>query len=271
MLKEYRKRGEELIFKECPYCGNMKWNFQVSIPRGVMHCWVCDAKGPISRLNILLPGVLQEDLGLSNTITSPELEQKPLTLEGYQGVIGTRGQEYLEGRGFSLNDIVTWKVMFKSPNKLVFPLYDNESSLIYYSEKDIDSGKWNLPPGVSKKSIVWARFYNALDFNIILVEGIFDAMRLFSYGYNVMLLLGTIMSQADVEFLKSCKLNPVLFLDGDCGKFTYNKINKMWEGFQFMLCPKDPDDLSKEEVDLLFSSRYKYGLEQSLKMGWSKC
>jgi len=263
-MKIYKQKGSEIIYDECPFCGNMKNNFQVNVDKGVYHCWVCDAKGPISKLNILLPRVFRGDNVSTHTFTP----QKSLVLKDCVDVIGTEGEEYLKNRGFSLEDILCWGIRFSLLNRLVFPWYDDEDRLLYYVEKDIKTGSWNYPEGVSKKDILWVRFRNQSN-DILIVEGIFDAMRVYSYGYNVLILLGTNVFDRDVDFIRKKNLNPILFLDSDCKIEVYKRIKKRLGDFECMKIEEgDPDELSKKEVDELFKNKVKFGLSDELKVRW---
>ena len=266
-MMECRQKGNELIYKECPFCGNTRWNFQLNVDLKVFHCWVCGEKGPITRLNILLPSVFHVVLEQTLTTTTP----KTLVLEESMDVIGTPGEVYLKERGFQLSEIIGWRIKYSKRGKLLFPLYDRDDNLIYYVEKELATGRWYYPAGVSKKDIVWAKVTFKND-TILLVEGLMDAVKVYSYGYNVMVLLGTHIFEGDVLFMQQRKLRPVLFLDGDCKIDVYKRIQRRLPDFDYMKITndKDPDELSKEEVDTLYNQRTKFSLGSELLIKWGK-
>lgn len=264
-MREYRKRGRELEFKECIFCGNERYNLSVNLELGVFKCWVCGEKGPLSRLNILLP------LGVFDVLDStlPNTPPPLLVLEECEDVIGTAGEDYLRGRGFQLREIVGWNIKYSNKGKIIFPLYDKDENLIYKVEKDITSGRYYYPKGVAKKDIVWAKAPFKKE-HIILVEGLFDAIKVHSYGYNVMALLGTHVFEGDVNFIKQRKLKPVLMLDEDVKIETYKKIQKRLTEFEVtkLTDTRDPAELTKEEVDNLFETRMPFNLSNELRMRW---
>jgi hypothetical protein len=267
-MKEYRQKGNELILKECPFCGNQKWNFQINVEKGVYHDWVCGAKGPISRLNILLPGIFNSKIVQDIPITLPVT----LMLEECSDVLGTPGETYLRGRGFQLFEFIDWGIKYSKKGKLIFPLYTKEDKLIYYVEKEIVSGRWCYPTGVSKKDIVWARAPFKDNDTILLVEGLMDAIKIYSYGYNVMVLLGTHVFDKDVAYIAERKLKPVLFLDGDCKIEVYKRIQKRLKEFDFIKIEngKDPDELSFTEVETLYNNRRRFNLGSELELSWGR-
>ncbi len=47
---ETRIRKQEVIVKDCWFCGNPKWNLELNADKGVFRCWACKAKGRLDEL-----------------------------------------------------------------------------------------------------------------------------------------------------------------------------------------------------------------------------
>lgn len=50
------QRGDEVAFEVCYFCGNPKWNLEVSAARGLYHCWNCRKGGRADELLHTLTG-----------------------------------------------------------------------------------------------------------------------------------------------------------------------------------------------------------------------
>ena len=268
-MKKYKVSGEEYIFRECPFCNNKKWNFQVNISKGLYHCWVCSKGGRVSEIRGYL-GLIGLRLG-ENVAVLEKDEEVFLSLEGCVNVIGVEEVEnYFKKRGFTVKDVLDWNVLVKNGSKIVFPLYES-GRLVVYVEKDVNDDRWYYPKGVSKRELVWVKFANQGK-NIVLVEGLFDAMRVFSVGINVMVMLGKNIFDKDVDYIRNRGLNPILFLDGDVERGIYNRFEKQLEEFECMFIEdkgKDPADLSKEEILGLYKNKKKYGFGDRIRLRMS--
>lgn len=104
---------------------------------------------------------------------------------------------------------------------------------------------------------------------VILVEGVFDAMRLFTLGYNAIALLGTKLSKYNRTILLSKFDKIYVALDNDvslikknAGQIATQKIiedlKNYVECFSIVLPPnKDPDECSEEELKQCFDEATK--------------
>jgi len=127
----------------------------------------------------------------------------------------------------------------------------------------------------TKKNIIYATAIKYLLFNldmalertkdyVIIVEGVFDAMRLFIWGYNAVALLGTKLSKYNRSMLLANFDRLYIALDNDIkdngdnpGQEAAAKIIESIQGeievFNILLPPgKDPDDCTKDEFQLCF-------------------
>jgi hypothetical protein len=188
-------------------------------------------------------------------------------LETKDSFIGTPVEEYLKKRGFSREDGFKWGVLAKNKTVMVVPFYEN-SELRIWVEKDTISGRYNYPSGVSKKGIVWTRFENQGK-DIILVEGIFDAIRVCSAGLNVMILLGTNIFQNEIDYIRLRGLNPILMLDADVKYQKYKDFQEKLGRFEIIEVPKekdDPSELTIEEVKELYKQKKEFGIGTEMRI-----
>jgi DNA primase len=98
---------------------------------------------------------------------------------------------------------------------------------------------------------------------VILVEGVFDCMRLFSWGFNCVALCGTKLSERNKALILANFDKVYLALDNDAKneknagqqatQVIMNNLNRNVDVCNIVLPPnKDPDECSYEEFKLLF-------------------
>ena len=268
-MSDYRIKGNEYEVKECPFCGNTRFNFTVNFSKGVWHSWCCNKGGSIDdKIRGLLSLTLREKMPeVSTDVSLPPLSVLYFGDNIIDYFVYKPRQEldtYIKSRNFTLRDVMLWGAKVRDGRYLIFPLYQ-DGKLVFWSEKDIKTGRWMLPENL-KDEIVWYKSVNQDEY-VILVEGVFDAMRVMQAGFNVIVLLGTAISTAVARFIGNHKLKPVLFLDADVKKSRYVDYKKKLLVFDIMEAPqgKDPDELSIEEVKALFACRIPFGFQEEIK------
>ena len=182
----------------CPICKDArseKKKMVIRLDDGRYHCWVCGAKGLsvkklISRLR---PDVLPAETDLQ-LFKRSDVEVKEEKLSLPDGAIFLAGAEskdpdmlavkkYLRARGLSSIDFHRWRIMAAKTGtfrrKVIIPSFDDCGELNYYVARTInlnDSIKYRNSQ-VSKEEVV----FNEIDINwkkeVILVEGVFDAIK----------------------------------------------------------------------------------------------
>ena len=251
----------------CPSCAEEKggpdgkFNFEVSLSLGRVHCWACGYSGPISRLvrdyggtellkdyyavvkdikeskyyNIGLFKDLAENAYLNDYIKLPDTFTK-IDLKTCRK---RKLVDYLEKRKIT-QDIIdlhnigytTWdEEKMNMRNRIIIPSYDSAGDLNYWVGRDFTGNEkrmkyWNSKN--DKNEIVFQESLVQWDANIVLVEGVFDAL---TYP-NAISLLGKTLT-------RGCKLHTTLkeranadiivCLDGDTEiketKRIYNLLN----------------------------------------------
>lgn len=186
------QRGDELIFKTCPYCGaisNKKDKFAINLKTGAFNCLraSCGARG-----NML---TLHKDFGFDLGQNVTEYERPRETWKRFvvkEPFIPTDPAiAYLYGkRGISKEVIKRYEIVTKTDddNVLVFPFYDEAGDLAFIKYRKInfdpekDSSKEWSESGM--KSILFG-IKQCKDFDtLIITEGQIDSLSVATAGFE---------------------------------------------------------------------------------------
>ena len=197
----------------CPICRKSpkvkkKRKLSIVIETGVYHCWVCEAKGKslswFVKKNVPEFKALdkvREYFGGEKT-DSAEVEEKKLSLpEDFKMVALSKThtanfiKEYLFYRGMNEEDLYRFKAgysfEFGFENRVIFPSLDKNLGLNFYVTRTIDDevkfAKYKNCDA-SKKDIVFNEHLIDWSAPVVLVEGIFDAVKA---GNNSIPILGS--------------------------------------------------------------------------------
>jgi len=215
----------------CPKCNHHKLKLSVNIDKGVFKCWICDYSGtkisPLIRRFApsyyadwrLLEGEI--DLDKYDTIFADEVELPPQIIdlpENFQTLTGKKTRlkqkplNYLYSRGFTDTDILNWKIGFcdfgEYQDRVIVPSFDSEGNVNFFIARSY-TGDWMKykNPKVSK-DIVFNDLNVDWDNDVILVEGVFDAMKC----KNAIPLLGSTLRENSLLFQKICEKKPNVYL-----------------------------------------------------------
>lgn len=185
-------RGDELIFKKCPYCGgetNKKDKFAINLRTGAFNCLraSCGAKGNMLTLH------KDFDFDLGQNVTEyerPRETWKRFTVtEPFKPT--DAAIEYLHGkRGISVDVIRQYEIVTKKDddNVLVFPFYDEagEVAFIKYRAINFDPAKGGSKEWAESgmKSILFG-IKQCKDFDtLIITEGQIDSLSVATAGFE---------------------------------------------------------------------------------------
>ncbi len=226
-------KGDESLFY-CPRCEHHKKKLSVNIEKNVFKCWVCDwsgkniyriirqyasqndkfkwrsfhdeveinnfktdifAKAEVLKQEVVLP---KEFISLANK-KLPSTSIKPLN--------------YLQSRGISKLDIIKWKIGYcptgKYASRIIIPSFDAQGDLNYFVSRTY-AGEWKkyLNPKASR-DIIFNRPYVNFDEDLVIVEGVFDAIRA---GDNSVPLLGSTLNEKSSLFYEIVKNDTPVYL-----------------------------------------------------------
>ncbi len=215
----------------CPKCNHHKLKLSINIDKGYFKCWICDYSGtkisPLIRRFApsyyadwrLLEGEI--DLDKYDTIFADEVELPPQIIdlpENFQTLTGKKTRlkqkplNYLYSRGFTDTDILNWKIGFcnfgEYQDRVIVPSFDSEGNVSFFIARSYtDDWMKYRNPKVSK-DIIFNDLNIDWDNEVILVEGVFDAMKC----KNAIPLLGSTLRENSLLFQKICERKPYVYL-----------------------------------------------------------
>ena len=200
-LGNYSDKGNELLFR-CPSCRHHKRKFSVNLDKNVYKCWVCDYRGRNLRRIVRRFGSYTQlqkwdqitnrsDLErFADLFMEPERGESDQKLELPEEFVslcsdkipatGLYALRYLEKRNVSRADILKWKIGYcfsgEYRNRIIVPSFDSDGDVSYFIARSYngDSYKYKNPP--ASKDITFNELYIDWNKDLVLVEGVFDAL-----------------------------------------------------------------------------------------------
>jgi len=249
-LGDYRKTSKEEHYFKCPACNHHKYKLAINLDKNAFHCWICDYRGRSIRRLVRRFGSfvqLQKWDGISNRSdlerfadlfverrpeenkTKVELPEEFISLTSNNiPATGIYALRYLEKRGITKADILKWKIGFcfsgEYRNRIIVPSFNENGDCSYFVARSYngDSYKYKNPP--ASKDIVFNDLFVDWSNDLILTEGVFDAI----VAQNAVPILGSTL-RSNAELIRKIVINdtPVyIALDPDATK-KENRIIKM--------------------------------------------
>ena len=250
VLGHPHERGDELLFT-CPYCRHHKRKFSVNIEKNYYKCWVCDERGKnvgrvIRRFGSLTHFrewqelVGKVDLGDFENLFGKKTEQSVESIlklpAEFRSLVGNDlpksskpYMRYLERRGVSKADIVKWKIGYCSEgeykNRVIIPSFNMDGHVNYFVARSVgnDWQKYKKPP--ASKDIAFNELYVDWHEDIVIVEGVFDAIK----AGNAIPILGSTLRDGSRLFkaVVSSGSKVFLALDEDANEKADRIIHKL--------------------------------------------
>ena len=221
ILGPYRCTGDELLF-HCPKCDHHKNKLSVNLNKNVFKCWICDYRSNnITRLVRRFGNPQQKttwseltgqiDIGQFESIIEslfPETEEEiPITVElpnefvslanKDNSALSIKAKNYLKSRGITDDDILFWKIGFCSSGeykgRIIIPSFNESGDCNFFIARTY-TGDWRkyMNPKSSKSKIIFNELYVDWEEDLILTEGIFDAIVA---GKNSVPILGSSLKE----------------------------------------------------------------------------
>ena len=233
--------SEEFLF-HCPYCEHRKRKMSINVSKGFWKCWTCDTRGKNIYRIVRKFGTLSQKSQwreLTSTIEYDKLEdlfeekiEEKQILEMPEGFTslanktlpptGFAARNYLRKRGVSKQDIVWWKMGYCSggeyEGRIVIPSFDDEGDLNYFVSRSYEKKaypKYKNPS--ASKNIIFNDLFVDWSSDIVLVEGVFDALVA---GRNAVPVLGSTLAYNSTLLQKIVKEDAAVYvaLDPDAKK-----------------------------------------------------
>ena len=249
-LGRYNRTGQEYLFN-CPKCNHHKKKLSVNLDKNVFKCWICDYRGNNiyrlvkkygtyenkSKWRELIDGIdlLEFDSIIESIFPQEEVEEEIVvnlpeefvSLANKNNTLQAKAaKNYLLKRGIDENDILFWKIGFctrgEYAGRIIVPSFNENGDCNYFIGRTYqDDWRKYMNPPASKSKIIFNELYIDWNEDLVLTEGVFDAIIA---GKNSVPILGSSLKEQSRLF-KSIIINdtPVyVALDADAErKATY--------------------------------------------------
>jgi DNA primase len=246
-----QRTGEELLFY-CPKCKHQKKKLSCNVRKNAFKCWVCNFTG--SNLGRLVKrygsfkqkqewSKCDDKIDMSSTTfadtlfgekqeneTILSLPKEFVTLTGKYNQNSSSAIKYLYERGITKADILAWKIGYcpdgEYAGRIIVPSFNLEGKINYFIGRSYRDNwiKYKNPPSY-KNSIIFNELYVDWSNDLILTEGVFDAI----VAGNSVPLLGSTLPETSRLFQEIAKHDTPIYvaLDPDAEKKAKNLIKDM--------------------------------------------
>lgn len=270
--------GGELLFY-CPKCRHHKKKLSVNISKNTFKCWVCDYRGSnIYRLVKRYAAFTQKQNWLSldsrvdlsatkvndifpdiNIVEQTiDLPKEFVTLTGKTGPSAAPAIKYLLERGVTRSDILQWKIGYcpdgEYAARIIIPSFNLSGKCNYFIARSYrgDWLRYKNPP-VQRNNIIFNHLYVDWENDIVLTEGVFDAI----VAGNAVPLLGSTLGESSKLFAEIIKYDTAVYLalDPDAESKSKTLIRDMMKyGIELYKIDvsgyKDVGNMTREEFTL---------------------
>ena len=234
------KSGHEYLFG-CPFCRHHKLKMSVNVDKSVFKCWICDKSGrdlgyiirkfgtrqdrdewakyddqvEITDFDFLFKAPdepCEQRIDLPEALVSLTAKTPPAT--------SWAALRYLTKRGITKDDIFKWKIGYcaegEYAGRIIVPSFNSNGYANYFIARSwgYDWPRYKNPP--ASRDIIFNELYVNWDEDLIIVEGVFDAIK----AGNAIPLLGSTLRENSALFQAIVKSGNRVFvaLDEDASK-----------------------------------------------------
>ncbi|MDP3987020.1 MAG: hypothetical protein Q8P81_02225 [Nanoarchaeota archaeon] len=230
-----RENKNQFLFF-CPACNHYKPKLAVNIDKGACKCWICDLRyknifGLIKKYgtpeNIRewrqIEGITDfSDLEYFHHVVNDAPKKQKLVLpDEFKSLVsdklsveGQIAKNYLLKRGISEADISFYKMGYATSgdfkDRVIIPSFNESGYLNYFIARSYSEDKLKyLYPRVNHKEIIVNELLVDWSEPIILVEGVFDALKA---GFQAIPILGSVLKPESKLFQKIVKHGCKVFI-----------------------------------------------------------
>jgi len=255
VLGGFSKTGDEFLFS-CPKCNHHKRKLSVNVDKNVFKCWICEYSGTnIGRLvrrhgDFNQKAKWQQITGhleisqfdeIIASLFPDEEEEMPITVElpneflslanKGRSLLSTKARNYLTKRQITEEQILFWKIGYcpsgEYGGRIVVPSFNENGDCNYFIGRTYrnDWRKYMNPP-TSKSKIIFNELYIDWQEDLVLTEGIFDAIV---SGKNSVPILGSSLKEQSKLFKSIIKNDTPVYvaLDYDAEEKASNLIENL--------------------------------------------
>ena len=220
-------RGPEILYK-CPKCNHHKSKLSINLSKNVFKCWICDYRGRSIRRLIRSYGSYTQLQKWDDIFGRQDLERfDDLFMERSDKTCqdhielpeefislchsnipktGLYAFKYLKSRGITKEDIVKWKIGYcfsgEYRNRIVIPSFTDDGNVNYFVARSYSGDNYKYKNPRASKNIVFNELFVNWNEDLILVEGVFDAINA---GNSVPILGSTL--RTDSSLIKKIVFN----------------------------------------------------------------
>lgn len=273
----YSHVGSEHLFF-CPKCNHHKKKLSVNIEKDKFKCWICDWSGSTLFRLVKRYGSYQNIREWSEMIGGTDIsEYEKIFFDTSENnkedevevqlpkeyislcnrdisLASITARKYLRDRGITKEDILQWKIGYcidgEYANRVVFPSFNDEGKVNYFVARTYDNSYRKYMNPNASKDIVFNELYVDWNDDVVIVEGVFDAIK----AVNAIPILGSTLRETGKLFQKIVKNDPAIYiaLDPDAEKKAEKLISSLLQyGVEVYKIPitsgKDVGDMTKQE------------------------
>ncbi|MAH44383.1 hypothetical protein CMI37_01045 [Candidatus Pacearchaeota archaeon] len=250
VIGDHRQTSKDEHYFKCPECNHYKHKLAINLDKNAFHCWVCDYRGRNIRRLVRRFGSylqLQKWDGISDRTdierfadlfverrgeenkTKVEIPEEFVSLTANKiPATGIYALRYLQKRGITKDDILKWKMGYclsgEYRNRIIIPSFDEDGDCSYFIARSYSGDSYKYKNPRASKDIVFNELFVNWNEDLILTEGVFDAV----IAGNAVPILGSTL-RSNAELIRKIVINdtPVyMALDPDARK-KENRIIKM--------------------------------------------
>ena len=257
VLGNYKKLSNEVLFF-CPECNHHKPKLSINLDKNAFKCWVCDYRGRNLRRIIRRFGNYSQLKkwdqitnrinydSFENLFEEKEEKEPPQKLNlpkeffsltaKNKSRAAHRAHKYLKDRGLSNEDILRWKIGYcldgEYRNRIIVPSFDDDGDVNYFIGRSFSGDSYKYKNPKASKNVVFNELFVDWDSDLILVEGVFDAIIA---GNSVPVLGSTV--RFDSKLIKKIVYNdtPVYIAFDEDAQKKENKVIAMLSKFDIEL------------------------------------
>lgn len=257
VLGNYKKLSNEVLFF-CPECNHHKPKLSINLDKNAFKCWVCDYRGRNLRRIIRRFGNYSQLKkwdqitnrinydSFENLFEEKEEKEPPQKLSlpkeffsltaKNKSRAAHRAHKYLKDRGLSNEDILRWKIGYcldgEYRNRIIVPSFDDDGDVNYFIGRSFSGDSYKYKNPKASKNVVFNELFVDWDSDLILVEGVFDAIIA---GNSVPVLGSTV--RFDSKLIKKIVYNdtPVYIAFDEDAQKKENKVIAMLSKFDIEL------------------------------------
>ncbi|MDQ2844061.1 MAG: toprim domain-containing protein [Acidobacteriota bacterium] len=194
----------------------------------------------------------------TNITPNPELSFQLCPIQSDHPYLKQPGIDALIADRFGIGFYIGTGIM---SGRVVIPIHNHRGALVAYAGRAVDNRepRYRFPRGF-RKSIELYNLHRCTRKSVVLVEGFFDALSVMQAGFDVVALMGVVLSEQQKKLLPSRFSEVVLLLDGDdAGRRATERIaNVLKQVLQVRVGvvpeARQPDCLKVDEIAKLVRS-----------------